>query len=361
AFGKPLAEVDAEWREWARGDSGVAWATDYGPPPLPEKPNNEELAVLERLNEVRGTALAYSLPLVEGDMIDMSSGTMGPLPPCQLDAEASLACEAHSQYLTMHTDTHLRWPEAHEEDPAHPEFTPRGMRAAMRSVIVFLNADGGVSFARGSVDGWRGTPYHRFPLLEHNINRFGYSYVYNNGWSVATLDMGSLEEPYDPRIAPKLVAWPPPNMKNVPRRFHGREHPNPLGDQPEDQQDITKTGYPISLQLQKEWAGRLSASSIDVYIAKKRGKLPAKNFIAKGTREYADYEARRTDPVAIWKHTPEVPLLKRMEMRDVVFAIPKEPLRPKTTYQVEIMLHLQKEFYFVWEFTTGSQMEGLKF
>ena len=128
-----------------------------------------------------------------------------------------------------------------------------------------------------------------------------------------------------------------------------------------DRADQEVVGYPISLQLQKEWAGRLAGSSIDVYIAKKRGKLPAKNFIAKGTREFADYSARRTDPVAIWRHTPEVPLLKRMEMRDVVFAIPKEPLRPKTTYQVEIMLHLQKEFYFVWEFTTGSQMEGLKF
>ena len=44
----------------------------------------------------------------------------------------------------------------------------------------------------------------------------------------------------------------------MPRRFHGREHPNPLDDQPEDQRDITQTGYPVSLQLQKEFASALA-------------------------------------------------------------------------------------------------------
>ncbi len=170
AFGKPLAEVDAEWREWARGDSGVSSATGYGPPLLPEQPNKEEIAVLERMNEVRGTACAYVIPV---DKKDMREGHMERLPDTDLDAEASMACEAHSRYLTLHTDTHLRWPEAHEEDPAHPEFTPAGMRAGMRSVIVFLEADGGESFARGSVDTGIGTVYHRVPLLEHNNKRFG--------------------------------------------------------------------------------------------------------------------------------------------------------------------------------------------
>ncbi|MGE3172722.1 MAG: CAP domain-containing protein [Planctomycetota bacterium] len=359
AFGKPLAEVEAEWREWARGDSTVAAATGYGPPLLPEKPNKEELAVLERMNEVRNTPLAYTVP---EDQRDLRDGSMGILPPCDLDAEASMACEAHATYLTMWTEEHLKWPEAHEENPAREGFSPRGMRAGMRSVIVFLNGNGGVNFARDSVDGWIGTVYHRFPLLEHNINRFGYSYVYDNGWSVAVLDMGSLEEPYDPNAAPRFVCWPPPDMKDVPRQFHGIEHPNPLDDQPESERDITVTGYPVSLQIQRELAQQVTEAGISLYeVPKARSKAPTKHYVAPTEPVFKEWSERRGDSVATWNHTPMEPLLKRMELREVVFAIPKEHLKPKTTYQVEVRVKLQNEAYFIWEFTTGSQMEGLKF
>ena len=37
--GKSTEQLDAEWREWARGDSGVAFGTGYGPPQLPERPS----------------------------------------------------------------------------------------------------------------------------------------------------------------------------------------------------------------------------------------------------------------------------------------------------------------------------------
>ena len=76
---------------------------------------------------------------------------------------------------------------------------------------------------------------------------------------------------------------------------------------------------------------------------------------------YRDWVVRRTGPVATWIHTPAVPLLKRMEIRDVVFGLPKEVLEPRTTYQVEVRLKMEDELYFIWEFTTGSQMEGLRF
>lgn len=365
AFGKPLAQVEAEWRDWARGDSGVAAATGYGPPLLPEKPNREELAVLERMNEVRSTLLAYRLPEAasQRDKVDLRSGAMGTLPPVDLDAEASMACEAHARYLTRYPEEHLKWPEAHEQNPANDGFSPRGMRAAMRSVIAWTERDAGESWARDSVDLWIGTVYHRFPLLEHNIFRFGYSYVYENSHSIAVLDMGSLEEPYDPATAPKLVAWPPPGMENVPRQFHGVEHPNPLGDQPADQQDITLTGYPVSLQLQREFAGQLTGSSISLYEVKGRGKPPSQHYVhpQENRKDFEAWAHRRGDPVALWVHTPAEPLLKRMEERQVVFGIPKEHLKPKTTYQVEVMLKLENPLYFIWEFTTGTQMEGLKF
>jgi hypothetical protein len=358
AFGKPLTQVEEEWREWARGDSGFPAGTGYGPPLLPERPSKEELAVLDRLNAVRGHQLGYTW----GEDGKMTEGKFVALPPCELDAEASLACESHARFLTMHPEEHLKWPEAHEENPALEGFSPRGQRAAMGSVIIHRQGNGGVEFARDSVDGWLGTPYHRFPLLEHNIKRFGYSFLYENDLSVAVLDMGSLEEPYDPVEAPKFILWPPHGMKNVPTDFHGIEHPNPLDDQPENVQDITKTGYPISLQMQREIAGRVAMSDIQVYEARSSGRQPAKHFCPENQEDFRGWADRCKKQIDVWVHTPQVPLNRRVEVRDTVFCIPKEKLSPNKHYQVRCKLQIggADPLWFIWEFSTGTQAEGLK-
>jgi hypothetical protein len=151
-------------------------------------------------------------------------------------------------------------------------------------------------------------------------------------------------------------------MKDVPRQFHGIEHPNPLDDQPESERDITVTGYPVSLQIQRETAGRVADSSLMLYeVPKAKGDTPKKTYVLTEDREYKDWVARRGPSVPTWNHTTKTPLLKRMELRDVVFGIPKAHLKAKTTYQVEVQIKLEHDAYFVWEFTTGSQMEGLKF
>lgn len=357
-FGKKLEEVDAEWREWARGDSGVAFGTGYGPPLLPERPSKEELAVLDRLNAVRATPLAFTW----GKDQQPWDGTFGGMPVCELDAEASVACEDHAHFLAKHPEEHLKWPEAHEENPALEGFSPRGQRAAMGSVIVHVARPAGIEFARDSIDGWLGTPYHRFPLLEHNIKRFGYSFIVENNLSIAVLDMGSLEEPYDPELAPKLICWPPHGMKDVPTDFHGREQPNPLEDQPENEQDITKTGYPISLQLQREVAGALADSGIQVFEARGGGKTPTKHAARKNTEEFNAWSDRCKKEVPIYVHTPTIPLNRKVEIRDVVFAVPKTHLEPNKHYQVQVKLQMGSNdpFWFFWEFSTGAQAEGLK-
>ncbi|HZN37431.1 MAG TPA: CAP domain-containing protein [Planctomycetota bacterium] len=364
AFGKPLAEVDAEWREWARGDSGVAFGTGYGPPLLPERPSKEELAVVDRLNAVRAELLAYSWPPPpQGETkVDVTTGTWFGMPPCELDAEASLGCEDHAKFCAKYPDPHLTWPKAHEEDPAKPEFSRRGQLASS-GVIISVNALGGVDFARDSIDGWIGTPYHRFPLLEHNIKRFGYAYIFENNYTVGVLDMASLEEPYDPAVAPKFICWPPHGMKGVPRGFSGREQPNPLEDQPPDVQDITKTGYPVSLQLQQEVARGLIDSSIQLFEARKGGKTPPKHFCHKDKEDYRGWVERCKEEVPTWVHTPKVPLNKKMDLRDVLFVLPKAHLEADKHYQVRAMLHLgggPDPLWFFWEFTTGAQLEGLK-
>ncbi|MBM4061133.1 MAG: CAP domain-containing protein [Planctomycetes bacterium] len=357
-LGKPSAAIDAEWREWARGDSGVAFGTGYGPPLLPERPSKEELAAVERINQVRAQPFAFSWPKGAQPM----DGSFSGLPPCDLDAEASLGCEAHAKYICAHPElTREQVHKIHEQDPAHPDFTRRGQLAAAGNIITGTGARG-AEFARDSIDMWIAAPYHRFPMLEHNIKRIGYAWVFEQEILASVLDMGSLEEPYDPEAAPKLLAWPPHGMKDVPTHFGDPEHPNPLADQPEDQQDITKCGYPISLQLQREVARVLSESSIQLFESRKGGKVPAKNACTKSSDELRGWVERcKPEEVPIWCHTPKVPLNKKLDLRDVIFAIPKEPLEPGKQYQVRVLLHIGPDpFWFVWEFTTGSQREGLR-
>ncbi len=58
-----------------------------------------------------------------------------------------------------------------------------------------------------------------------------------------------------------------------------------------------------------------------------------------------------------------VPLNKRAEDREVIFAIPKAHLESNQTYQVRVKLQMlgKDPLVFFWEFRTGSQKEGLRF
>jgi len=208
---------------------------------------------------------------------------------------------------------------------------------------------------------WIAAPFHRFSMLEHNIKRVGYSWIYENELVAAVLDMGSLGEPYDPGAAPKLLAWPPHDMKDVPTSFGDPEWPNPLADQPEDQQDVTRCGYAISLQLQHELALQLGESSMQLFESRKGGRPPAKNACTKDKEDYRGWVDRcKPNEVPIWVHTPKVPLNKKLDLRQVIFCLPKEPLDANKQYQVRVMLHIGPDpFWFIWEFTTGGQKEGL--
>lgn len=357
AFGKSLAELDAEWREWARGDSGVAFGTGYGPPLLPERPSDIEIAALEQINLVRAQPVGYTWDK-GGDVRD---GKWVSLTECEMDAEASIGCDLHANYVARHPELEQD-PSLgiHEEDPANADFTRRGQQAGQGNIVT-RRGRATESFARDSVDGWISAPFHRFPMLEHNIKRLGYAHVDGEPISVSVLDMGSLEEPYDPQAAPRFVVWPAPNMKNVPTSFGSPEWPNPLADQPEDQRDVTKCGYTVSMQLQHEIAVTVGECSIELWEARKGGKLPAKNYVAKGQSEYRDWTDRGKKQVECWVHTPQVPLNKERDDRDVLFAIPKQPLDANTAYQVRCTVQVGADpLVFFWEFTTGSQKDGLK-
>lgn len=359
-LGKSSEAVDAEWREWARGDSGVAFGTGYGPPLLPERPSAVELAAVERINLIRAQPIAFTWP-ENGKMTD---GTLSKLPECELDAEASFACDAHASYVNNHRELAEKpGPEIHEEDPAHADFTRRGQLAGGGNIVT-SNAARGAEFAKDTVDLWMGTPYHRFPMLEHNIKRLGYAFVSDSDFTVAVLDMHSLQEPYDPGAAPRLVVWPPVGAVGIPTSFPAPESPNPLEDQPEAERDVTKCGYPISIQIQRELALQLVDSEIELYESRKGGKVPTQNFLhpqGDAAVMKAWTERCKPDALPIWVHTPKVPLNKKLDLRDVVFCLPKQELDKSKTYQVRCKLQFggADALVFVWEFTTGSQARDL--
>ena len=309
ALGKPLSEVETDWREWAAGRGACAAATGYGPPLIPEKPNAAEIAGLKRINELRAAA---------------------GLPPCEIDAESSLACEAHAHFLNLHGEKFRKWPEAHEEDPALEGFTPRGMRAGLNSVIVFGETD-----AADSIDGWIGTFYHRLPLLEPNTRRIGFAVE----GDIIVLDMGSLQDPFDDKTMPKYVMWPFKDQKNVPIHFFGNEFPNPVEEAaPKDKQRNPDLGYPVSIQIANHIASQLKDGSILVYEVKKKGG------------KTTELEA------PCYFHTIEKPMLKRMEIKTCVCAIPKEHLQPRTTYLVRVTLNFEAgDEKHEWRFTTGDR------
>jgi len=356
-FKKSSKELDAEWREWARGDSGVASGTGYGPPLLPERPSDIELTALEQVNYVRAQPVGYTWAagtnITEGKWVSLAE--------CEMDAEASLGCDMHAKYVSNHPDL-VNDPDnkIHEEDPAHDDFSRRGQQAGGGNIVTSTGR-ATKEFARRSVDGWMSAPYHRFPMLKHNIKRLGYSHVDGEELSVSVLDMGSLEEPYDPSTAPRLVCWPPPNMTKVPTHFGDPEHPNPLADQPENERDVTRCGYVASIQLQRQVAEGLGDASIEIWESRKGGRPPAKNMVARKSAEYRAWTDRCKKQVECYVHTPQVPLNKKRDSRDVLCALPKEPLKGGKQYQVRAYLQIggADPMVMIWEFATGRQKQGL--
>lgn len=339
-FERSLEEIEEEWRGWAAGRDVTAAATGYGPPLLPEAPTPMALRGLRRLNQIRAQISHWDL--------DQNRWVQG-LPLCQHDAEASVACREHAHYLALHPE-HYNWPGAHEEDPAKEGFSPRGMRAAMRSVIVI--SERGRLDPEGSVDGWFGVPYHRLSLLRYNVDRIGFAYDNSGQAEIMMLDMGSLPKPYrrefDRQYA--IVVWPGHETRNIPVGFHAFEDPHPLEEKGVARAEQPSWGYPISATLNRTLARQLASASMEVLEMRRRPKI----------EQSADVLRSQGKAVPCWVHTPDEPLHSMHEYRDTIFALPKQHLETNTSYVVILKLTLgggSQEFK--WSFRTGSRRTGL--
>ena len=85
-------------------------------------------------------------------------------------------------------------------------------------------------------------------------------------------------------------------------------------------------------------------------------------MVRPGSQDFVNWKSRCKKQVECYKHTPKVPLNKKRDQRDVLFLIPKIPLKGGKQYQARAKLQLggNPPIMFIWEFATGSQKEGLK-
>jgi hypothetical protein len=289
ALGMPLPDLEARFRDWLVGtEPGLVQRLGVVKTEL-AKDTQATLAELER---VRAAAFAGA----SADVRDVR--------PLAFDVDSSAGCAAHARYLAAHPEHAARWPDAHEENCEHAEWSAIGSWAGAHAVIA-PGVDGGVA----AVTAWMGTFYHRLPLLDAGLLRVGYAFERGN----AVLDSGSFVAP---RATPWHVAWPPDGASDVPLRFCP-ELPNPVPGE-----DQSKFGYPITLQ-----------GAID-------RDVPVTMRLCEGGRDGRE--------VPCWFSSPMAPTNPELAPRGSFCLIPKAPLRAATRYTVVVTRPPQGELVWSW-------------
>jgi uncharacterized protein YkwD len=242
------------------------------------------------------------------------------LTPVALDPQLSRHCLAHAHYLAMnqgHPAT--AGLGAHDEDLSLPGATEEGRKAGKASNIAI-----GDYVPLHGIDSWMATLYHRVPMLEPNLRTVGWACVRSgkHGW-VTVLNVHAGRERGD---RPHPVFYPAPDQSGVPLHFPiFGEEPNPI---PADK--TGRAGYPITAFF-PHMMPLLSASAI---LTDSAGK-----------------------EVPVWFSSAEEPANAKFvkNQGNTVCLIPKEPLRPKATYQVLLRGRRGEDgWQKSWQFTTGT-------
>lgn len=242
------------------------------------------------------------------------------LTPVTLDAALSDACLKHARYLVLNEgNPALQGLSAHREDPKLPGYTKEGADAGPKSDIAIGDYE-----PIDAVDAWMGTLYHRVPILAPNLKSIGFGCAtgQRQGWAtVMNVQSGRDQTPVGP------IFYPVPDQKNVPLAFPiTGEEPNPIPDDPD-----RRAGYSITAILPR-----------NTPLQKATGKLTTADGV----------------DVPCWFSAPDRPAnVKHADAQgNVACLIAKDPLKPKTTYQVHFQGTLAgKAWEKSWKFTTGDE------
>ncbi len=257
---------------------------------------------------VTGTAWAETPGDQVVRLVDRYRAAAG-LPGVRLDSELSKGCMAHAEYMRLNRGTPaMEGLNAHQERGDLPGATPAGA-ACGKAADLFP----GVSDLGAAVDAWMAGIYHRRPMLDPTLTTIAVG--------ISPLPDGTLMAALmfvDDKAAHGgwPVAYPADRETDVPLAY-GAEIPNPIpGGGP--------GGYPITLQF----------PPFDKVIG------VTATLTAGG----------KTIPLHL--SDPEHPATS-FGQYGVVSVIPKDVLRPETTYAVRIGATWQgKHTEWSWSFTT---------
>jgi hypothetical protein len=225
----------------------------------------------------------------------------------------SKGCDLHALYLTKNEPRGL---SGHDEDPKGVGYTEEGARAGKRSVISpFSPHDTPVD----AIESLMATLYHRVALLNPAVGEIGVGWANRkDGLGFLVVDVGGSDVKPDAKAYP--IVYPVNGQEDVPLEFGlgARENPNPIPD------DGTVAGYPVTIQI-PERRGKACDAEVRLFTG--------------GTE------------LVCWLSTPDAPARKDWPQPGVLCLIPREKLKPATTYTARFkdrLSGLEKE----WSFTT---------
>jgi hypothetical protein len=234
-----------------------------------------------------------------------------------LAADLSVGCGNHAKYLVVNKGNPLLdgLEGHHHERKELKEFTEDGAKAASNSVIAEVGGPNGA--ASQAIETWLANFYHRIPLLNPNLNEVGIGYFRGTSSVVACIDARSN---HSKKETSETVCYPASGQKNVPLKFAGNEHPDPI---PSDYPG--PVGFPITITF--------PTSKTITQVAVKL------------------FDPRKTMLPYIVS-TPEFPATS-FDQLNTVCIFPKLILRRATTYTVQLRCLVSGDPYErTWQFTT---------
>lgn len=239
------------------------------------------------------------------------------------DPRRSEGCQRHADYLRLNPDL-AGGPSAHTEDSSRPGYSEVGKKSAGPAMI---GQHPNLKDPAWVVDNLLATLYHRLPFVSRGLQSVGIgSARFGEAGYFVVLDASHREigeKGQDP------ICFPAADQTDVPLSFaHGlTEWPNPIPGEGES------AGYPVTVtQAPNAWQpGEVEMSLAD----------------GKGT-------------VACWFSSPDKPARKDRRQQGAFCLIPKEPLKPKTTYTVTFKckkygIEKTPEWTKTWSFTTAAK------
>jgi uncharacterized protein YkwD len=233
-----------------------------------------------------------------------------------LDGALCKGCRFHAHYLAVNSGHPALELGLNKEDKRLKGYTLQGEKAAKASFIAYHPDD-----PVAPLDQWMAMTFFRLILLDPDLRRIGFGCTKDKskGWVTVFDKVRGLG-------TDQVVLYPMPNQKDVPLAFTP-EDPNPIPEA-----DGKGAGFPVTVTFP----------------------------VRKGVRNVtASLKEKGDKAVAFWLSTPQKPAYKRLYQAKNVCLIPKEALKPATTYTVTVTAEVDdwgwQRWRKTWSFTTAGK------